>query len=270
MREFFQQHSRDWYPLCLIGGLVVACILESFQPHLNQRPTRQALGRWINNLLLAGITQTLLLALEPLMYFGVAQPLGWVQPGWLQRYDIHPLTGVVFLLLVLECVTYWLHRACHSIPLLWRLHAVHHADTEVDFSTAHRHHPGEALVSTLVTFPILLALGPTLEMAVIYHAAYGLVSALSHANLRLGTNVDVLLRRVVVTPAFHRVHHSANRTLTDSNFGTLTPWFDHLFGTACIQDPPADVGLTYARDDRNRRIDRLLMLPFKKDFYKTK
>jgi hypothetical protein len=113
-----------------------------------------------------------------------------------------------------------------------RLHAVHHSDVELDATTTHRHHPLESLFTALVTLPLLVALAPPVLAVLAYSVVALAVSTLSHGNLHLPAWLDRGLRGLVVTPAYHRVHHSAYQPQTDSNYATVLPLFDHLFRSA--------------------------------------
>ena len=251
------------YQAALIGGLVLACLWETLAP---ARKASAAVGwRWLNNLALALLNYAVALALLPLVYAALVQALGWQGRGLLQRWDLHPALALAVLLIAMEGLNYALHRLSHRVPLLWRLHAVHHCDTEVDFSTSYRHHTGEVLISGLASLPLLLWLGPDLPVLLAFQMLSAVVVALSHANVRWGARANRWLRWIIVTPDFHRVHHSSNPRFTDSHYGTVIPLFDLLLGTAHAPDqvppPDAELGLEYFREPRWRRLDRLLALP---------
>jgi sterol desaturase/sphingolipid hydroxylase (fatty acid hydroxylase superfamily) len=252
-----------FYQTALLGSLVLACLWETVVPARVSSP--HALWRWLNNLALALLNHTVLLLAIPVVYVTLVQALGWQQQGLLQRWDFHPVVAFGVLFLALEAMNYLMHRLYHAVPLLWRLHAVHHSDTELDFSTAHRHHTGEALLSAVVSVPVLLLLGPDIRVLLVYQVLAVLVVALSHANIRFGTHTSQWLRWVIVTPEFHRVHHSSDVRYTDSHYGTVSPLFDLMLGTAHAPDKvpaqDAEMGLEYFREPRYMRLDRLLAMP---------
>jgi sterol desaturase/sphingolipid hydroxylase (fatty acid hydroxylase superfamily) len=127
--------------------------------------------------------------------------------------------------------TYGIHRLSHAVPLIWRIHRVHHVDTALDLSTGLRNHPLELAVVApcLAAVTIVLGLEPRTLMA---YEAIALPFALwTHANVRLRPGLDHRLRLLFVTPAMHHVHHSARRAETDSNYGDVLSLWDRLFGT---------------------------------------
>lgn len=221
--------------------------------------------RWLNNLALAGLNYAVALALLPVVYATLVRPLGWQQYGMLPRWNLHPVAAFGVLFFALEAINYLMHRLYHAVPLLWRLHAVHHSDTELDFSTAHRHHTGEVLLSAVVSLPVLLLLGPDIQVLLAYQVVAVLVAALSHANICFGERINHWLRWVIVTPEFHRVHHSSDVRFTDSHYGTVSPLFDLLLATAHAPNKApaqeAELGLEYFREPRYMRLDRLLAMP---------
>lgn len=252
------------------GIIALGLLLETI------RPLRQADGlpmrRWLNNLGLALLNYFILVMLGPLLYKLASDVIGIYQFGILKQLGASNTTSFVVLLLSLEFFAYWFHRASHAYPWLWRLHAVHHSDTEQDVTTTQRHHPIEILLLSVLSLPLVLLLGPDMSVLIAYSIFHGMVSTLSHANLSFGRTMNEALGRLLVTPDFHRVHHSIDRQFTDSNFGTICSVFDHLFGTAKLWDSDQQLnqpmGLKYFRGARDSRIDRLLVMPWRSDFPK--
>ena len=126
---------------------------------------------------------------------------------------------------------YVIHRLSHHVPLLWRVHRVHHSDTLLDLSTGLRNHPLElAFVAPwLAAAAILLGFEPS--VLILYEAAALAFALWDHANLGLPPALDRVLRLLFVTPAMHHVHHSAARAETDSNYGDMFSVWDRLFGS---------------------------------------
>lgn len=141
-------------------------------------------------------------------------------------------------LLLLDVWTYTWHRLNHTVPWLWRFHRLHHADEEMNVTTASRFHIGEIVLSSLLRIPLLALLGVGLEELAIYETLLFAVVQFHHANIALPEKADRLLRLVIVTPALHRVHHSVVRAEADSNFSSLFSWWDRLFGSwRLVLDP---------------------------------
>lgn len=244
--------------------LAAVLFLESVFP---LHPAGAPLRRWARNAALSVLAVGATLV-TPLLIWAALEALGagpargaglarWVQPAWAQW---------VLTFVLLDGVAYALHRLSHAVPWLWRLHAVHHSDTELDATTTHRHHPLESVVGALFTLPVLVVLAPPVLAVLAYSVTALAVSTLAHGNLRLPAWLDRALRWVVVTPAFHRVHHSALSQQTDSNYATVLPWFDHVFASAAAV--PTDggrqltMGLETSRDDARQTIAALLRAPF--------
>ena len=200
------------------------------------------------------------------MFYFVERVAVW-EIGLLPRLRAGPVPSFLALLLVAQFASYCVHVAFHRFAWLWPIHAVHHTDIDVDVSTSYRHHPLEPLVSLPLLVPALLLLGVTVEVAMVYKLFEVTVSLFSHGNVRLPEALDRQLRRFVVTPDFHRLHHCSRQHHTDSNYGSVVPWFDYLFGTAstCPYDEQAsmELGLEYLRAGRDSRLDRLLVIPFR-------
>ncbi len=152
--------------------------------------------------------------------FGLLHALTW--PAW---------TEFAVALLLLDLLIYGQHRLMHAVPLLWRLHRVHHSDPDFDVTTALRFHPLEILLSMAIKMAAVAALGAPVWSVVAFEALLNATAMFNHANLRLPLRLDRVLRLLVVTPDMHRVHHSTQRSETDSNFGFNLPWWDRMFGS---------------------------------------
>lgn len=252
----------------VFGGVAIVMLLESAFPW---RATPDIpLVRWLNNIALTIIDYALLLGLSPVLAMWLGSIPGLPHAGLFQSMDLPRPLGFLLTFLALELVGYWLHRAFHAVPWLWRIHAVHHSDIDFDATTAHRHHPFEPLLSSLVAMPVVLALGAEPIMLLAYNVARLAVAALTHGNLSYAPAVDARLRRVLVTPDFHRLHHMAERRYTDSNYAGIFAFLDHLFGTASDADREAQRGMRLGLDRFAGadaiRLDRLLWLPFSGKF----
>ena len=134
-------------------------------------------------------------------------------------------------LVALDLAIYAQHRAFHSVPLLWRLHALHHADRDLDASSGVRFHPGEIVVSLLWKVAVVRLLGAPAAAVVLYEALLACASVATHANLELPAGLERAARVALVTPDLHRVHHSVHLDESGSNFAAVTPLWDRLFGS---------------------------------------
>ncbi|KGE03073.1 sterol desaturase family protein [Pseudohaliea rubra] len=221
--------------------------------------------RWGNNFSLGLLNWYLIATANTALILWLARWTDVEGIGLLAHLAMPHWAGFLLLLASTQLLSYWLHRAFHQVPWLWPIHAVHHSDTEVDVSTSYRHHPLEPLLTLPISLPIVLLLGPSLEAAAAYRVFAVAASVFSHSNVGLPEPIERILRRFLLTPDFHRTHHSAEQRYTNSNYGSLVPWFDYLFGTARHrphgEQATMPLGLEYLREPTDSRLDRLLMTP---------
>jgi sterol desaturase/sphingolipid hydroxylase (fatty acid hydroxylase superfamily) len=222
--------------------------------------------RWPTNLTLVALNTVVTRALLPLTAVGMAVIAE--QRGWGLLHAVGPIPSVLAVpvaIVLLDLAIYLQHVLFHAVPILWRVHRVHHADIDVDVTTGSRFHPIEIFLSLLIKFVTIGALGASPLAVLLFEALLNVGSLFSHANLRLLSWLDRALRLVVVTPDMHRVHHSASGVETNTNFGFTFPWWDHLCGTYRAQPAAGHeamtVGLTCFRDPKYLRLDRTLLQP---------
>ena len=208
--------------------LLVLIALERLIP---RRPEpMERLVRWPSNFLLTFLNVIALGALPVSLLAAAfwAESTGW---GLLHQLSL-PVTAVVAItLLVRGFISFFTHYLMHMVPLLWRIHRVHHLDTELDVSTTVRGHPLEFAVQSLPAVPIVVAFGLAPWVLVLYELLDVGVNLWSHSNVRVPGALAKALRYVIVTPDLHRIHHSAWKPETNSNFGAVFPVWDLVFGT---------------------------------------
>lgn len=247
-----------------LGGLVLFALWEALTPDRPRGLSR--ISRWPSNLGLSAISSALMFALAPLSSAGAAFRAG--QQGWglLRAANIGGATASLIAILVLDLALWSQHVATHKIPILWRLHRVHHLDTDLDVTTAARFHPVEILLSQVWMSLVVVALGASPE-SVIFHAT--LVAAFAqfnHANVRLPAAIEPWVASVFATPTFHRVHHSVIPSEADTHFGNVLSVWDRLAGFVTpipLGGQEAIVlGVEPWREPRWQRLDRLLAHPF--------
>jgi sterol desaturase/sphingolipid hydroxylase (fatty acid hydroxylase superfamily) len=256
-------------PLIRLGFF--ACVLaalalwEAFAPRRRQEIGRA--WRWPNNLGVVAVDTIVLRILFPTAAVGVAilaEERGW---GLLNTVALPAWSEVVIAVVVLDLVIYLQHVLFHSVPVLWRLHRMHHADLEIDVTTGVRFHPVEIVISMVLKIGVVTALGAPALGVLAFEVILNATSMFSHSNVRLPEGIDRGLRWIVVTPDMHRVHHSIERRETDSNFGFNLPWWDRLFGTYRPEPEAGHEGMTLGipqfRDARDLRLDRMLLQPLR-------
>ncbi len=250
--------------LVVIGSFAVVIFWEMVFPR--RTPQASQNYRWINNIALTILNHLVLRWVT----IGLTLIVSWwsfsQEVGLLAHLDAGFAASVVIVFLVFELAGYALHRLFHQVPWLWRVHAVHHNDTEVDFSTSYRHHPIEVLLATVVMVSVAALLGAPIEAVAVREIARAMLHGLSHGNVYIPAGIDRALRHIVVTPDFHRLHHASDQRFTDSNYSTVLTIYDHLFKTATSkpfdEQTTMELGLEYFRDPKDSRLDRLLLLPF--------
>jgi sterol desaturase/sphingolipid hydroxylase (fatty acid hydroxylase superfamily) len=232
----------------------------------------QSIGRgwrWPNNLGVVAADTLLVRLVFPITAVGLsllAETRGW---GLFNLMAFPAWVGVVLAVIVLDLAIYLQHVLFHAVPALWRLHRMHHADLEFDVSTGLRFHPIEILLSMLIKFTVVIALGAPAVAVLIFEVLLNATSMFNHGNVRIPTGLDRTLRWIVVTPDMHRVHHSILSRETNSNFGFNLPWWDRLFGTYRAQPTAGHDGMTIGieqfREPRELGLDRMLLQPFRGD-----
>ena len=253
------------YLAAIVISLTVAMLLEMALP-LNPE-SKSPLRRWLRNLTLSALAVGTSLLLSTL-FWASSRALGLTPGnGALAAAGLPVWAQWVVTFLLLDAVTYALHRVSHAVPWLWRLHSVHHSDIELDATTTHRHHPVESMVSTLVHLPLLVILAPPVWAVLAYSLTAVAIGTLSHSNVALPDWLDRVLRRLIVTPAFHRAHHSANQIQTDSNYAAVFSLLDFIFRTASPTVPDKGrsltIGLETGRDPASQSLKAILLAPFR-------
>lgn len=223
--------------------------------------------RWTNNLGLVFLNSFILRLLFPAAAVGVAQfasEHGW---GLFNYYDVPFWFAVVASVIIMDFVIYVQHVMVHAIPLLWRLHRVHHADLDYDVTTGSRFHPIEIILSMFIKFATILLLGPAVIAVIIFEVILNATAMFNHGNIGLPKSLDKIVRWFLVTPDMHRVHHSVDDDEANSNFGFSLPWWDRLFGTYKAQPRDGHQGMTIGinkfRDPKQVSwLPGMLALPF--------
>jgi sterol desaturase/sphingolipid hydroxylase (fatty acid hydroxylase superfamily) len=250
-----------------LGVLSAMAAWEVLAPRRHLRVGRAP--RWPGNLGIVVVDALAVRVLIPTAAVGIAAlaaQRGWGLlnltdwPAWLEG-----LLGFA----ILDLAIYAQHVAFHKVPLLWRLHRMHHADLDIDVTTGLRFHPIEILISMGIKIAVVLAFGIPALAVLAFEVVLNATSMFNHANIRMPAWLDRVVRLVVVTPDMHRVHHSIARHETDSNFGFNMPWWDRLFGTyrAAPEAGHEDMtlGLPVFREAGESRLDRLITQPFRDD-----
>lgn len=249
------------------GTFVAMAAWEILAPRREQGIGRNA--RWPGNIGIVILDTMLVRLVLPITAVGlalIAEAQGW---GLFHALSLPYWAKVLLAIVVLDLAIYLQHVLFHAVPMLWRLHRMHHADQEIDVTTGARFHPVEILLSMGIKLGVVAALGTPALAVLIFEVLLNATSMFNHSNVRMPAWLDRMVRWVIVTPDMHRVHHSIVARETNSNFGFNLPWWDRLLGT--YQDQPAagheamTIGIEQFRDLGEQRLDRMLTQPFRED-----
>lgn len=221
------------------GVLLVLLLAERLWP---KRPTRKR--GYLANIgifLIDSVATRLFLVVGGIAAAAFATSRGW---GILNHIDLPTTLVFVASIILLDFAVWCQHVATHKIPLLWRLHEVHHSDPAVDALTGLRFHPAEIVLSLLYKAVIIIVLGAPVAAVIVFEIILNAGAMFSHSNLRLPPAIDRVLRLVTVTPDMHRVHHSVRIEEASSNYGFFLPWWDRLFRTYIAQPKAGHEAMT--------------------------
>jgi sterol desaturase/sphingolipid hydroxylase (fatty acid hydroxylase superfamily) len=239
-------------------------IWEFFQ---SKRPLKQSKSkRWFNNLALIGLDSLIVRFLLPAGAVGIAT---WAEErgfGLLNTVELNTTLSIILAVIILDMIIYWQHRLFHVVPILWRLHQVHHADRDIDVSTGLRFHPIEILVSMMIKFTAVILLGAPAAAVILFEVILNGMAMFNHGNIKLPKTLDTWIRILFVTPDMHRVHHSILKHETNSNYGFNMSIWDKVFGSYHAQPDMGHqnmtIGLEQYQAQPTHSILWMLRLPF--------
>lgn len=250
---------------------VFALLFTSFALVEYYRPRRvltvEKADRWRLNILLFLLASGLQRLLFPLAAAGVAVWAAEHHVGLFNVLGWSVLLAAPLSMVALDCTLYWQHRLFHQLPWLWRLHRVHHVDVDVDVSTGIRFHPLEFIVSMLIKVLLVVALGAPLIAVLFFEILLNACSLFNHSNWALPPALERRLRRWLITPDLHRIHHSMEPRETNSNYGFSVVLWDRLFGSFRTRASKSAVEMTLGLAEYRERgqpigLWQLLKIPF--------
>lgn len=244
-------------------------LLELFHPKLERPELTSALKgrRWVTNIGMLVVSSISLRLIFPLAAVGTALFAQNNSLGLFPLFGLSFWPSAILSFIILDFAIWAEHVASHKIPILWRVHRVHHADPGIDVTTALRFHPVEILISMVYKAGVILALGAPPEAVLVFEVVLNGAAMFNHANVALPATVDRVLRWIIVTPDMHRIHHSTNRIETDSNYGFNLSIWDRFFSvytaSPALGDKTLEIGL--ADFGRLKPVEFLwsLLLPFR-------
>ncbi len=246
-----------------LGGMLLFHLWERTKPFRSPSPKK----RQLNHLALTIINSLLLKFFIPFSLVFLALSSEGFRLNLLQMKSFSLWISLPLTIILLDFIIYWQHRLFHVMPLLWRLHRVHHGDQYFDFSTALRFHTLEILLSFLIKASIVIFLGLPAEGIIAFEILLNFSAMFNHSNANIPEKMDILLSKFIVTPSFHRVHHATESQFINSNFGFCLSFWDHLFLTHKTIDNVTqhvmDIGLKKHKGESD--LLSLLIEPFKEE-----
>ena len=245
---------------------VMAIILASWEWLFPRRRNSRKLLRWPGNF---GVfmLNVIMLTLIPLSAVGAAIISIQYKFGLFYWVEVTFWPKVVFSILFLDLVIYWQHRIFHMIPLMWRIHRMHHTDIDIDFTTALRFHPIEIFISILIKAVAIIAIGAPVFAVIAFEVILNSSAMFNHSNVAMPRLIDKMIRLFIVTPDMHRIHHSTNYQEHSMNYGFALSLWDRLFSSyrdqPAGQHPTMEIGLSIFNQDKEARLDKLITQPFR-------
>lgn len=246
------------------GALIIFSVLEFFFEYRKRNIARKT--RWLSNISLIFVGNIVVKVVIPsgLGYFSLLAKNHSM--GLFNNIKLNiPLTLILSIIL-LDLLIYFQHLLSHKINFLWRFHRVHHADIDLDTTSALRFHPIEIIFSIGYKILIIFLFGFSIEAILIFEVILNFTAMFNHSNIGLNSKLEKLIRFIVVTPQMHIVHHSVDQLESDTNYGFNLSIWDKIFGTYSKDfSGSRDIGQSYYREIKDHKLLPLLTLPFKKD-----
>jgi sterol desaturase/sphingolipid hydroxylase (fatty acid hydroxylase superfamily) len=253
-----------------LGIFTIMAIYELWSPRLERAEMAGALKsrRWLTNLSIVIISSICLRIIFPAAAVGTAL---WAQSagyGLFNNFEAPKALVGIFCFILLDFAVWLEHFASHKIPLLWRIHRMHHSDQGFDLTTALRFHPLEIVLSMVWKAGIIVLIGAPVLAVLVFEIVLNGMAMFNHANAKLPKRLDRVLRTLVVTPDMHRVHHSTINKETDSNYGFNFSFWDRIFSTYIDQPSLGHRGMKIGLSDfqgaQTSSLKWALLLPFRK------
>lgn len=262
---FIETHEAAIRLSVFIGVFVLMAVLEALFPRRERVLSR--FDRWTTNFVIIILNSITLRIAVPILASEAASLS--VKEGWgiLSLFDLPLWFEAILAIILLDMLIYWQHVLMHKVPVLWRLHKVHHADRDLDVTSGIRFHPIEIILSMLFKVFWVIAIGAPLVSVIIFEILLNAGAIFNHANYKLPLKLDRFIRPLIVTPDFHRVHHSIIRDETDSNYGFFLSVWDRMFGSYTPEPSKGHramiIGLKEHQDRAPAKILWCLIAPFR-------
>lgn len=264
MEDFVLSNERVIRLSAFFGIFAVMALYETIA---KKRTLRAPKGkRWLINL---GITFLNTAIVRVIFFAGAMGTAVWAaSKGWglFNNIGLPPLIEGLVCVAILDLLIYTQHVIFHHVKPLWRLHMMHHTDLDIDVTTGARFHPVEIVLSMIIKIAAVAALGAPAWSVVVFEVILNALAMFNHSNVSLPLGLDRVLRKVIVTPDMHRVHHSVIIKELNTNFGFNLSIWDRIFGTYTPQPrmghQDMTIGLANFRKFEEIGFASLMALPF--------
>ena len=257
-------HERNVRLYCFLAVFILMAFWEHTAARRKEKIPRVL--RWPNNLGLGFLNHLFIRGLFPGAALWTANLAFQNSFGLFHWVEVPPTFSICLTVILLDWVIYYQHRAFHAIPLLWKMHRMHHTDMEVDVTTGARFHTFEIIVSLIIKSVAILALGAPVAGVLLFELILNATTLFNHSNIRIPAFLEKSLRLLSVTPDMHRIHHSVIPAETNSNFGFIFSFWDRFFGTYRPQPQEEQekmkLGLEFLRDVKYSAFWELFKIPF--------
>lgn len=268
--DFLRAHEVAIRLGVFLGSLLLFSLAEFVRPTRTNRSSRK-LSRYFNNLALGGVNSVVLRAAPTLLATQVAisaENNGWGLTQFVSdAFFIHSSVAIILWVIFLDFAIYWQHRTFHVVPWFWRFHRVHHSDAHLDTSSALRFHPLEIVISMAYKSILTILFGIPFAAILIFEVILNAAAIFNHANISLSSKWEKRLNRIVVTPDFHRIHHSTERKLSDSNYGFFLSIWDRFFTSSTPVDTIVQTSINIGNNEVTKhkvtKVGDLLVQPLK-------
>lgn len=212
-----------------IGLLLVLSGLEFISPLTKRKSNRPQ--QWFTNLSIVVIDTIALRLLFPVLAVGTAYYADDNGIGLFNILNINQYISTILSLLMLDILIYGQHVMMHKVPLLWRMHRMHHTELGLDTTSAVRFHPFEIILSMIIKMAFVLIMGVPVVAVIIFEIILNGLALFNHSNIKLPVFIEKLLRNIIITPEIHWIHHSEIAKETNSNYGFNLCIWDKIFST---------------------------------------
>ena len=248
--------------------LIILIMAEILLPKKKRIHTRK--DRWITNGLITLINTASVNIVHiaiPLIAIVAAVDVSNGKMGLFNIINFPIWIEIILTVIILDFIIWGQHLLSHKIPFVWRFHRMHHTDRDLDVTTAVRFHPFEIIFSMFIKITSIYILGASAIAVIIFEIMLNGMAMFNHANLRIPFRIENILRKFIVTPDLHRIHHSIYIDEHNKNFGFSLSIWDKIF--KCYLDQPRDghkdmkLGLKW-QNDKPTKLGWSLWIPFKK------